>query len=388
MSDYSVENAFSESRMPWWFLLIDGIVAIIIGILLLMSPVKMSIILVQALALFWLIKGVISIVGLFVDRSAWGWKLFIGVVGIIGGYVLIKYPIGGTAVVAQAFIIVLGIQGLLIGVVELVQAFQGAGWGTGILGGLTTLIGLWLLANAWLSARMLPWVLGILGIFAGMAAIVYAFRIKRAEHEAELEQPEDTVEPAEVTSSEELPEEEVGEAMPADAMEAVEVGEDAKVESEEESDGPPTDEVASAPKTAGPGSATNTQTIEGIGPKYAETLSAQGVDSVEALLEAGSTPQGRKELAEKSGISAKLILTWVNHADLMRIRGVGGEYAELLEAAGVDTVPELSRRNAENLHSKFVEVNEEKKLVRRIPNEEKVKEWIEEAKGLDRVVHY
>ncbi|MFN2188020.1 MAG: DUF308 domain-containing protein, partial [Candidatus Promineifilaceae bacterium] len=108
MSDYSIENAFSESRMPWWFLLIDGIVAIIIGILLLMSPVKMSIILVQALALFWLIKGVISIVGLFVDRSAWGWKLFIGVVGIIGGYVLIKYPIGGTAVVAQAFIIVLG----------------------------------------------------------------------------------------------------------------------------------------------------------------------------------------------------------------------------------------------------------------------------------------
>jgi predicted flap endonuclease-1-like 5' DNA nuclease len=128
--------------------------------------------------------------------------------------------------------------------------------------------------------------------------------------------------------------------------------------------------------------------IEGIGPKYAEALGEQGVDSVEALLQAGATPKGRKELAEKSGIRAKLILTWVNHADLMRIKGVGGEYAELLEAVGIDTVPELARRNAKNLHAKAVEVNEEKKLVRRIPSPEQVASWVEEAKGLERVVQY
>ena len=107
MTDYTIDEAFGESKVPWWFLLIEGFVAIIVGILLLMNPVKMSVLLVQVLAIYWLIKGIVSIVSLFVDRSAWGWKLFIGIVGIIGGYVLIKHPICGTAVVAQTFIIVL-----------------------------------------------------------------------------------------------------------------------------------------------------------------------------------------------------------------------------------------------------------------------------------------
>lgn len=128
--------------------------------------------------------------------------------------------------------------------------------------------------------------------------------------------------------------------------------------------------------------------IEGIGPAYAEKLKAVNVGTVEALLEAGATPAGREGLAERAGVSGQLILKWVNHADLFRIKGVAGEYAELLEAAGVDTVPELAQRNAANLHAKLTEVNESRQLVRRVASEAEVERWIAEAKTLERAVHY
>lgn len=128
--------------------------------------------------------------------------------------------------------------------------------------------------------------------------------------------------------------------------------------------------------------------IEGIGEAYAAKLKAAGVGTVEALLEAGASPQGRKELAEKTGISPDLILKWVNRADLYRIKGIGQEYSDVLEAAGVDTVVELSQRNPENLYSKMVEVNEAKKLVRRMPTQAQVAEWVAEAKKLPRVITY
>ena len=107
-----------------------------------------------------------------------------------------------------------------------------------------------------------------------------------------------------------------------------------------------------------------------------------------ALLEQGATPEGRVEIIEKSGISDKLILEWINRADLFRIKGVGEEYADLLEAAGVDTVPELAQRNPENLYQKLVEVNEEKEVVRRPPTQTQVQDWVEQAKGLPRVITY
>jgi len=128
--------------------------------------------------------------------------------------------------------------------------------------------------------------------------------------------------------------------------------------------------------------------VEGIGEAYAQKLQAAGVATTEALLEKGATPQGRQEIAEATGISAKLILRWVNHVDLFRISGVGEQYADLLEAAGVDTVPELAQRNAENLYQKLLAVNEEKKLVRRPPTQAQVGGWIEQAKQLPRVITY
>jgi predicted flap endonuclease-1-like 5' DNA nuclease len=128
--------------------------------------------------------------------------------------------------------------------------------------------------------------------------------------------------------------------------------------------------------------------VEGIGQVYAAKLQEAGITTTQALLEIGATPQGRKEIAEKTGISGTLILQWVNHVDLFRIRGVGEEYSDLLEAAGVDTVPELAQRNPENLHQKLTTVNQEKKLVRQLPNQAQVSNWIEQAKRLPRVVTY
>ncbi len=126
--------------------------------------------------------------------------------------------------------------------------------------------------------------------------------------------------------------------------------------------------------------------IEGIGPANAGRLEAAGVTSIEQLLKDGASASGRKALATSSGIDADKLLEWVNHADLMRINGVGSEYSDLLEAAGVDTVVELGTRNAENLHAKLAEVNAAKKLVRRDPSLSEVQRWVAEAKTLDRVV--
>ncbi len=128
--------------------------------------------------------------------------------------------------------------------------------------------------------------------------------------------------------------------------------------------------------------------IEGIGEALAAKLQEVGVTSVEALLEAAKTPQGREELAEKTGISGKLILKWVNRADLFRVKGIGTQYSDLLEAAGVDTVRELAQRNAENLYHKLAEINLEKNLVRRVPPLKNVMNWVAQAKDLPRGVEY
>jgi predicted flap endonuclease-1-like 5' DNA nuclease len=128
--------------------------------------------------------------------------------------------------------------------------------------------------------------------------------------------------------------------------------------------------------------------VEGIGSKFTEKLVKAGVATTDALLKVGATPKGRKNLAEKTGIGDALILKWVNHVDLYRIKGVGSEYSELLEAAGVDTVPELAQRKADNLTKKIVAVNLEKKLVRKLPVESQVADWIEQAKKLPRVITY
>jgi predicted flap endonuclease-1-like 5' DNA nuclease len=128
--------------------------------------------------------------------------------------------------------------------------------------------------------------------------------------------------------------------------------------------------------------------VEGIGKTYKEKLAKVNILTTDALLEAGATLKGRKDLADKTGIGDALILEWVNLADLYRIKGVGSEYSDLLEETGVDTVVELSKRVPRNLFEKMVEINEKKKLVRKLPSEKQIADWVDQANKLDRKVKY
>ena len=128
--------------------------------------------------------------------------------------------------------------------------------------------------------------------------------------------------------------------------------------------------------------------VEGIGPVNADKLKKAGVGSTDSLLTMGGTAAGRKDLAAKAGVSDKLLLEWVNHVDLFRIKGVGEEYADLLEEAGVDTVVELAQRRADNLLAKMTEVNASKNLVNKMPALSQVEGWIAQAKKLHRAVSY
>jgi len=128
--------------------------------------------------------------------------------------------------------------------------------------------------------------------------------------------------------------------------------------------------------------------IEGIGETFAAKLKDAGVTTQDKLLEWGADTKGRKALAEKSGVSEKHILNWVNRADLARVKGIGEEYADLLEHTGVDTVPELARRNVQNLFTAMMEVNTKKNLCQKAPTENQLEDWVGQAKKLPRVVNY
>jgi predicted flap endonuclease-1-like 5' DNA nuclease len=128
--------------------------------------------------------------------------------------------------------------------------------------------------------------------------------------------------------------------------------------------------------------------IEGIGDVYGAKLLNVGIKKTEDLLASAADPKSRKELAAAIGVEPSKILHWANRADLFRIKGIGEEYSDLLEASGVDTVPELAQRNAENLYKKMLEVNEQKKLVRRPPTLKQVQDWVAQAKELPRVLTY
>ena len=128
--------------------------------------------------------------------------------------------------------------------------------------------------------------------------------------------------------------------------------------------------------------------IEGIGAVYGEKLNAVGIKTTDELLAKCATPKGRKELEEASGIAGALILKWANHADLMRINGVAGQFAELLEAAGVDTVKELKHRVPANLLAKMEEVNAKKNLVNRVPGLPEIEKMVQQAKELEAIITY
>jgi uncharacterized membrane protein HdeD (DUF308 family)/predicted flap endonuclease-1-like 5' DNA nuclease len=380
MSATTAVSGSDEATIPWWLVLIEGIALVVLGLLLLAKPGMTTLILLQLLGIYWLLVGMFKIVSIFIDSTAWGWKLFAGIVGIIAGMLVFRHPLWGGSVLGATLIVFLGIAGVIMGAISLYQAFKGAGWGTGILGVVELILGILLLANVWLFTFSLPWTIGILALIGGIVAIIGSFRIRAAGGELAPSVPA-AAPAAAVVPQEEAPSVPVAQPTSPKPAEAEPVGV-AEVSPQEVVVPMPV-----APEEAEKFSA-DPQYIEGIGPVYGQQLKDAGIGTLRALLEQGATRRGRDEIVEKTGISHKLILEWVNHVDLYRVKGVGSEYADLLEAAGVDTVPELAQRNPRNLHVALVAVNEEKKLVRRVPVQSQVEDWVAQAKELPRVVTY
>ena len=177
MTEYT--EGTEGTPIPWWLVLLQGIAAVIVGIFLLTAPGITLLFLIQVLGFFWLISGILGLVSIFIDSSLWGWKLFSGILGIIAGIVVLQHPIWSTLLVPAVLVIFLGIQAIISGGASLVLAFQGGGWGMGILGVLNIILGLVLLINPWIGVAVLPFILGALGLVGGIAGIVGAFAIRR-----------------------------------------------------------------------------------------------------------------------------------------------------------------------------------------------------------------
>src|SRR5215210_2504508 len=181
-----------EASLPWWLVLLEGIAAAIIGLFLLTAPGATLFVLIQVLGIFWLVGGLFRIISIFLDSSLWGWKLIAGALGIIAGIVVLQHLLWSSVLVPAIYIIILGIQGLVLGGVNLVMAFRGEGWGIGILGALSIVFGLVLLFNVWIGVAALPYILGAVSIVGGGAAIAIAFAMRSMERGASVRDPAGT----------------------------------------------------------------------------------------------------------------------------------------------------------------------------------------------------
>jgi len=175
-----------DTSSPWWLVLLEGIAAAIIGLFLLTAPGATLFVLIQVVAIFWLVGGLFRIISIFLNSSLWGWKLVGGALGILAGIVVLQHPLWSSVLVPAIYIIILGIQGMILGGVNLVMAFRGEGWGIGIFGALSIVIGLVLLFNVWIGVAALPFVLGALGIVGGGVAIVMAFVMRSTDRRASV----------------------------------------------------------------------------------------------------------------------------------------------------------------------------------------------------------
>jgi uncharacterized membrane protein HdeD (DUF308 family) len=179
-------TAMETRQRPWWLLLLGGILAVIVGAILLFGGLQTKaetwVLLIQVLGIWWLISGIFDIVYMFIDHTAWGWKLFIGIISILAGIYILQYPLVSAIALPKILVLVLGIWGLIYGVVLLIMAFRGGGWGAGILGALGIIFGIILMAN-WAnlgSGVAMIWVLAIFAFIGGILQIIQAFRQRGA----------------------------------------------------------------------------------------------------------------------------------------------------------------------------------------------------------------
>jgi len=176
------ETVVVEQGFPWWVVLVEGIFALIFGLLLITAPGSTSLFLVTVLGFYWLIRGIFSIIEIFIPNTGthWGWLLFMGILGIIAGMVVLRNLGYATVLVGTFIIVFLAVDALIMGIMGLIRAFTGGGWGPGILGILTIIIAILLFTNVFGAVLALPIVLGAFMIVGGIVAIFYSFRIRRA----------------------------------------------------------------------------------------------------------------------------------------------------------------------------------------------------------------
>lgn len=182
----STATSLETKQRPWWLLLIQGIAAFVIGAVLLWSPAKTKVdtyqILVALLGIYWVIAGILDLVSMFTDHTAWGWKLFIGIVSIIAGGYILMYPVAAALALPRIFVLVMGIWGLMYGTILLIMAFKGGGWGAGILGALGIIFGIILIASYSMlgSGLAMLWAAAVMGVIGGVVMVIQAFRQRSA----------------------------------------------------------------------------------------------------------------------------------------------------------------------------------------------------------------
>jgi uncharacterized membrane protein HdeD (DUF308 family) len=162
----------------WWLVLLKGLSAIILGVLLLAAPAATTMVIVQFLGIYWFVSGVLGIVHIFVDSRLWGWKLLSGVLGIIAGIIVIQNPIWSSILVPATLVVLLGVQGLMVGVIYIIRAFSGAGLGAGLLGVIDVIFGIILLGSPIMAAATLPFVFGGFLVVGGLIAAIMSFSLR------------------------------------------------------------------------------------------------------------------------------------------------------------------------------------------------------------------
>ncbi len=186
---YANALARRYAAVHWWHLLLEGITAVIVGILLVSFPRQTTIVLIQLLGIYWFVTGILALVSLFIDRSLWGWKLFSGILGILAGVVVVRHPLWSAFLVPFTIVIILGVQAIIQGIIELIQAFQGGGWGAALLGVINIILGIFLLSEPVIATAVFPVVLGIVAIVLGVIAIFGSFRARAQEERLSPMQP-------------------------------------------------------------------------------------------------------------------------------------------------------------------------------------------------------
>ena len=167
---------------PWWLVLIEAILLVVIGIFLLVNPYQTFVSLIWVLGIYWFVRGIFQLVSLFWDRRMWGWKIFAGILGLIAGWIVIQNPVTSAVVLGQFTVWMLAFIALFFGISDLVSAFKGAGWVKAVLGVISIILAVLLMTNSMAATASLPWVIGVLAILAGLLLIFGAFRLRSLEH--------------------------------------------------------------------------------------------------------------------------------------------------------------------------------------------------------------